>query len=108
MASSTQNQAFNAILFLYRHVLDKEIGNIRDVVRSNKKRRLPVVLTKEEIFRLFKYLFGSYLLMAQIIYGGGMRLKECVTLRIKDIDFENYNMLDMGSSDRNLRYLLLI
>jgi hypothetical protein len=47
VASSTQNQAFNAILFLYRHVLDKEIGDIRDVVRSNKKRGLPVVLTRE-------------------------------------------------------------
>lgn len=107
VASSTQNQAFNAILFLYRHVLDKEIGNIRDVVRSNKKRRLPVVLTKEEVFRLFKYLFGIYLLMAQIIYGGGMRLKECVKLRIKDIDFErNSIMIKFGKGGKDRETLL--
>ncbi|MCK4639797.1 MAG: integron integrase [Candidatus Marinimicrobia bacterium] len=107
VASSTQNQAFNAILFLYRHVLDKEIGNIRDVVRSNKKRRLPVVLTKEEVFRLFKYLLGIYLLMAQIIYGGGMRLKECVKLRIKDIDFErNSIMIKFGKGGKDRETLL--
>jgi len=107
VASSTQNQAFNAILFLYRHVLDKEIGDIRDVVRSNKKRRLPVVLTKEEVFRLFKYLFGIYLLMAQIIYGGGLRLKECVKLRIKDIDFErNSIMIKFGKGGKDRETLL--
>jgi len=107
VASSTQNQAFNAILFLYRHVLDKEIGDIRNVVRSNKRRRLPVVLTREEVFRLFKYLFGIYLLMAQIIYGGGLRLKECVKLRIKDIDFErNSIMIKFGKGDKDRETLL--
>ena len=75
---STQSQAFNAILFLFRHVLDKEIDEIAEAVRAKKKRRLPVVLSKKEIGRLFRKMEGVYLLMAQIIYGCGLRLQECL------------------------------
>jgi integron integrase len=88
VASSTQNQAFNAILFLFRHVLDKDINDIVGAIRATKKRRLPVVLSKQEVFRLFDYLNGTNLLMSQLIYGCGLRLWECLELRIKDIDFE--------------------
>jgi len=104
VAASTQNQAFNAILFFYRHVLDKDVGDIRDVVRSNKMRRLPIVLTREEVFRLFENMRGVSLLMAQVIYGGGLRIKECIRLRIKDIDFERNTILVMfgkGGKDRD-------
>jgi integron integrase len=88
VAASTQNQAFNAILFLFRNTLDKEINDIADAVRAKKKRRLPVVLTRAEIDQVFCNMHGINLLMARTIYGCGLRLAECVNLRIKDIDFE--------------------
>lgn len=103
VAPSTQNQAFNAILFLFRHVLDKNIDGLNDVVRSRKQRRLPVVLTKSEVTRLLDNMSGTNLLMAQIIYGGGLRLQECVQLRIKDIDFERNTIVikfGKGGKDR--------
>jgi Phage integrase, N-terminal SAM-like domain len=76
VASATQNQAFNAILFLFRHVLNRDIEDLQGVMRAPQKRRLPVVLTKQEILRLFDHLRGTYLLMAQFIYGCGLRLRE--------------------------------
>ncbi len=85
---STQNQAFNAILFLFRHVMDKKIDDISDAVRAKRNRRLPVVLTKTEIGRLFDQMSGINLLMAKVVYGCGLRLRECLRLRVKDIDFE--------------------
>jgi integrase len=78
ISKSTQNQAFNAILFFFRHVLEKQINDLDDVVRSRRGRRLPVVLTQAEIAKLFAQLKGIYHLMAVIIYGGGLRLRECV------------------------------
>ena len=88
VSASTQNQAFNALLFLFRHTLEKEIEDIADAIRAKRVRRLPVVLTKSEINRLFQKMQGTNLLMARTIYGCGLRLTECVRLRVKDIDFE--------------------
>ncbi len=88
VSASTQNQAFNAILFLFRHTLDKDIDDIAEAVRAKRTRRLPVVLTRSEIERLFENMSGINLLMASMIYGCGLRLAECISLRIKDIDFE--------------------
>ena len=88
IAASTQNQAFNALLFLFRHILDKNLEDIADTIRAKRKERLPVVLTHSEIDQLFQAMQGTNLLMARIIYGCGLRLAECVSLRIKDIDFE--------------------
>ena len=87
VAASTQNQALSAILFLYREVLHKEIDPI---LLSGAKRpeRLPTVLTHEEALRVINQLTGTQKLMAQILYGSGLRLMECVRLRVKDIDFE--------------------
>jgi integron integrase len=87
VAASTQNQALSAILFLYREVLHQEV---EPVLLSSAKRpeRLPTVLTHDEVLRLLAHLSGVYKLMAQILYGSGLRLMECVRLRIKDIDFE--------------------
>jgi integrase len=96
VAVSTQNQAFNAALFLFRHVLDKNIDDISGVVRAKRSRRLPVVLTKVEIGRLFDQMSGVYLLMAKLIYGCGLRLQECLQLRIKDIDFERNAVIIRG------------
>lgn len=88
VAAATQNQALNAILFFYRFVLDKDIGDLASVVRAPRRKRLPVVLTSSEITKLMEGLFGVNQLMARLIYGAGLRLEECLKLRIKDIDFE--------------------
>jgi integron integrase len=88
ITSSTQKQAFNAILFFFRHVLDKELQDLHEAIRAKRGQRLPVVLTKQEVLRLFDHLDGITLLMARLLYGCGMRLQECLSLRVKDIDFE--------------------
>jgi integron integrase len=87
VAASTQNQALSAILFLYREVLHKDL---EPILLSSAKRpeRLPTVLTHDEALRVINQLSGPYKLMAQLLYGSGLRLMECVRLRIKDIDLE--------------------
>lgn len=107
VAKSTQNQAFNALLFFYRHVLEKEVGSIAQVVRARRGRRLPVVLTHEKVMHLIDRLQGVYQLMAQIIYGGGLRLNECVRLRIKDIEFEKNTLMVRGAKGDKDRQTLL-
>ncbi|MBU2457716.1 MAG: integron integrase [Proteobacteria bacterium] len=87
VSASTQNQALNAILFFFRNVLDREM-QIGAAVRARRTARLPVVLTREEVFRVFSKMDGTYKLMAQLIYGCGLRLRECLHLRIKDLDLE--------------------
>lgn len=86
VAASTQNQALHALLFLYREVLDKPLPNI-DSIRAKKPKRLPVVLTREEVQAVLKQLSGVHLLIVQLIYGGGLRVNECLRLRVKDVDF---------------------
>ena len=88
VAVSTQEQALNALLFLCRHVLHVEIDGLSTTIRSRKPRRLPVVLTRAETGRLILSLGGRYRLMAQIMYGGGLRLEECLGLRVVDVDLE--------------------
>jgi len=88
VSSSTQNQALNALVFFFRHVLKKNIEPYIDAVKAKQRRRIPVVLTKAEINRILDNMNGTYKLMAMIIYGSGLRLSECLRLRIKDIDFE--------------------
>jgi integrase len=88
VAASTQNQAFAALLFLYRYVLEQDLGNVADVVRAKKPKRLPVVLTREETRRVPAEMDGPHLLIASLLYGGGLRLLEALRLRTKDIDFE--------------------
>ena len=107
VAKSTQSQAFNALLFFYRNVLEKEVGSIADVVRAKRGRRLPTVLTKDDVMRLIGALDGIYRLMAQIIYGGGLRIKECVRLRIKDIEFEKNALMIRGAKGDKDRQTLL-
>jgi integron integrase len=87
VAPATQRLAFNALLFLFRNVLGVEINGLGSVVRSRVAKRLPVVLTKEEVRKVFAHLERTHLLMATIIYGAGLRLQECLSLRVKDIDF---------------------
>ena len=85
---STQNQALNALVFLYREVLKMEIGDIGAFDRAKRARRLPVVLSRAEVKRLFDALQPPYRLAAELLYGAGLRLMECLRLRVKDIDFE--------------------
>jgi integron integrase len=87
VAASTQNQALSALLFLYKEVLKVEIGWLGDVERAKRPAHLPVVLTRDEVRTLFAHLHGMYRLMAGLLYGSGLRLMECVRLRVKDIDF---------------------
>src|SRR5437016_3465534 len=88
VAASTQNQALSALLFLYKEVLKHEIGWLEKVERAKKPPKLPVVLSHAEVKRVFTYLHGVPKLMAGLLYGSGLRLMECVRLRIKDVDFE--------------------
>ena len=81
VAASTQNQALSALLFLYKEVLKQEIGWLDQVERARKPARLPVVLTRREVRRIFAHLRGTPRLMAGLLYGSGLRLMECVRLR---------------------------
>jgi integrase len=83
VASSTQNQALNALIFLYDQVLKQPLGELGDFVRAKRPRRLPVVLTRREVTKLLEQMEGVQWLMAALIYGTGMRLMDCVRLRIK-------------------------
>jgi integron integrase len=87
VSAATQKQALNAIVFLYKKVLDINIDKKIAPVKSRKMKKPPVVMTKQEVVRILSFLQGNNLLMAQLLYGCGLRLMECVRLRIKDIDF---------------------
>lgn len=87
VAASTQNQALCAILFLYKQVLKKEMGELKNLTWAKKPKKLPVVLTSEEVNVLMQHLSGDKLLMANLLYGAGLRLLECLRLRVKDLDF---------------------
>jgi integron integrase len=86
VAASTQNQALSALLFLYKEVLKQEIGWLDKVERAKKPSRLPVVLTRDEVHKIFSHLHGTVSLMVGLLYGSGLRLMECVRLRVKDVD----------------------
>ena len=87
VASSTQNQAFNAILFLYNHVLDVDMPQDINALRSKKPVLVPTVMTREETLKLIGSMHGTHQLMAKLMYGCGLRVIECVRLRVKDLDF---------------------
>ncbi len=88
VASSTQNQAFNAILFLYRHVLKKDFGQHKDIPRAKKSSYIPIVLSRNEIDAVLKHLRHPYTLVIKIMYGCGLRLFEGVKLRVKDFNMD--------------------
>jgi len=107
VSASTQNQAFNALLFLFKHVLGKNIGRVDGVVRAKASQRLPVVLSKEEVRLVLGAMKGTPKLMAALLYGSGLRLLECCRLRIKDLDFaQNQLVVRAGKGDKD-RYTTL-
>lgn len=107
VAAATQNQAFNALLFFYRHVLNMAIDDLSTTVRAEYKRRLPTVLTPSEISRLFSHISGTALTMAHLLYGSGLRLNECLRLRVKDIDFERSTLIIRSGKGNKDRYTVL-
>jgi len=103
VAASTQNQALSAVLFLYKEVLRKELGLVQNIHWAKKPVRLPVVLTSEEATRVLNHLEGKYKLAASLMYGSGLRLLECLRLRVKDVDFDYHQLLvrdGKGQKDR--------
>jgi len=86
VSASTQTQALSALLFLYRHVLDRQLGELGELVRARKQKRLPVVLTRDEVRDVLGCLQGDKRLMASLMYGSGLRLMECLRLRVQDLD----------------------
>ncbi|MGI9272184.1 MAG: integron integrase [Woeseiaceae bacterium] len=103
VSASTQNQALSALLFLYKKVLEIDLPFVEDVVRARRPVRVPVVLTQSEVAAVLRSMQGKYWLMAKLMYGGGLRLNECLRLRVQDID---KNMLQItvrsgkGAKDR--------
>jgi integron integrase len=102
VAASTQNQAFNAVLFLFRNVLCKEVGDLGNTIRAKRGQRLPTVLSAEEVKKLLAKMSGKNRLMAELIYGSGLRLMELASLRVKDIDFDsNTIFVRSGKGDKD-------
>jgi len=103
VSASTQNQALSALLFLYRHVIGREVGDLGDVIRARKPKRLPVVMTRDEVKAVLSNLDGAKWHMASLMYGAGLRLMECLRLRVQDIDFSRNEILvrdGKGAKDR--------
>lgn len=103
VSASTQNQALSAVMFLYRHVLKKDVDIPSDSFRAQKSKTLPVVLTQQEALAVIKNMTGVAQLMTKILYGSGIRLAECLRLRVKDIDFGNRQIMvrdGKGEDDR--------
>jgi integron integrase len=103
VSASTQNQALNAIVFLYKQVLKRELGDFGRMERAKRPKRLPTVLTVAEVTRLLGLMTGIHALMAKLLYGSGLRLMECIRLRIKDVEFERSQLIirdGKGQKDR--------
>ncbi len=104
VSSSTQNQALQGILYLYKNVLHKDIGWIDEIKKSSRIKHLPVVFSKKEVIKILDHLFGVQKLIASLLYGGGLRLSEALRLRIKDIDFDYQQIVvrdGKGEKDRH-------
>ncbi len=93
VAESMQNQARNALVFLYREMLGIDVAGAIHAVRVKRPRRLPTVLTPAEVQAVLRALSGTHLLMAQLLYGSGIRLMECVRLRVKDLDVAQQQLI---------------
>ena len=103
MAAATQKQALSALLFLYREVLELDLPWLDNVVRAKRPARLPVVLSRQKVVAVLERISGTHGLMARLLYGTGMRLMECVRLRVKDVDFSRLEIVvrdGKGAKDR--------
>jgi integron integrase len=103
VSASTQNQALSALLFLYRHVLEVELPWLDGLVRAKRAKRLPTVLTRAEVQAVLANLSGTRWLMVSLLYGAGLRLNECLSLRVKDLDLSGAKLMvrqGKGNKDR--------
>src|SRR6266480_2134120 len=107
VSASTQNQALAAIGFLYLDVLDIPLEDAEQLVRAKRPVRLPVVLTRDEVRRLIGEMDGTPQLVAMLLYGAGMRVLECLQLRVKDIDFSGHEIVIRGGKGNRYRLTLL-
>jgi len=107
VSASTQNQALSALLFLYKHVLTLEIGAVPPVVRARTPERLPVVLSRDEVGAVLKALNGTERLVVMLLYGAGLRLEECLELRVKDLDFDRQQITVRQGKGRKDRVTML-
>jgi len=107
VAAPTQNQALSAILFLYRSVLGLPFEAPVSAARARTTRRIPTVLSRDETRLVLGYLAGEYQLMAQLLYGSGLRLMECLRLRVKDLDFDNHQVLVREPKGNHERFTIL-
>ena len=107
VSASTQNQALSAILFLYKNVLKKELKFIKNTVSAKRHRHIPVVFTREEIEKIFTHLKGTPWLVANLLYGSGLRLMESIRLRIQDINFDyNQIIVRSGKGEKDRKTIL--
>jgi integron integrase len=107
VSASTQNQAFSALLFLYRHVLQLPLSDRIDALRAKKSRHLPTVLTPEEAIAIIQQMSGVHRLLAILLYGSGLRLREVLQLRIKDIDFSQRQLAIRDAKGHESRHTML-
>lgn len=107
VAASTQNQALAALLFLYREVLGQELPWMDEIQRAKRPARLPTVLSRTEVATLLEQMHGSTWLMAALLYGAGLRLLECLRLRVKDVDFERREIIVREGKGNKDRYTML-
>ena len=107
VAASTQNQALCALLFLYKVVLGVELGDLGSIVRAKKPRRLPVVLSRDEVVKVLEHLGTPHHLIAQLLYGSGLRLIEALRLRVKDVDFQMHQVVVRDGKGRKDRVTML-
>lgn len=107
VSSVTQRQAQSALLFLYRTVLGRELGGLRGAVMARGKQTVPVVMTRDEVRAVIAELRGKHRLIAMLLYGGGLRLIECLRLRVKDLDFDRRQLCVRQGKGRKDRYTTL-
>jgi integron integrase len=107
VSASTQTQALSALVFLYRHVIGKDVGWLDKLIRAKRPRRLPVVLTADEVDQVLGHLKGTVLLVCRLLYGSGMRLLECLGMRVKDVDFQRNEITVRDGKGRQDRLTLL-
>jgi len=107
VAASTQNQALCALVFLYDQVLERPMPVLKNLKRAKKPKRMPVVLTKNEVKRIFNHLDGIQLLICRLLYGSGLRLSEALRLRVLDLDFEYRQIAVKDSKGRKDRYTIM-
>ena len=107
VASATQNQALNALVFLYRNVLERPLGECTGIVRAKRLQRIPVVLTPAEVAVILRELKGAHWLIACLQYGSGLRLLESVRIRVKDLDFNHRAILVRDGKGGKVRVVTL-